>query len=558
MRKRAFSLLAIIVALTMFCTSALAEQTADLTYTVAEKLIKQLQAGSGFEGTLTVESTAVEGREADALTTIQPLTFNVTYLYVRADTATQTDAESRWAISLLDGENALGNAEVSLQSGVTSLRSSLLGDSWVIFGGAQEAVEADGAIGQATESLAAQSIAPGLISFATEVLARTHDVDFTKWDSTLETYTTKIDLWIEAYREGAKLGKAEDGTTTMEVNYTIPASAFKAQLKQMVMDMLADQDLLDRLSTLIGSEAAQQYLNPELQSYYFYAIDELPVNEEMTISRTVSLKGDTLALSLALPLYDSQGGAINLQYERHQGEGDLPDENTIELSSDRALIQLNYQTYSTLTGTTVYQGTLLREPRGAETFEVGAQDSADDSVADSTAKTLSIAFTLSSQSATTTDAQGKDILSMNYELNLSPDYAPGAEDQDDQAPTEAQKAQYVVFDPVDLVLGVAFTSGQAKNASTSLDATLTVTGDQMPETIRLSFTGKTRSKWTPEAVDRDTAINLSEMDAQALQTMLTQAGVKGGLMLLPFIGLPSSQPATETPATQVPTVGLAQ
>lgn len=558
MRKRAYSLLAIIVALTMLCASALAEQTAALTYTVAEKLIKQLQAGSGFEGTLTVESTAVEGREADALTTIQPLTFNVTYLYVRADSATQTDAESRWAISLLDGENALGNAEVSLQSGVTSLRSSLLGDSWVVFDGAQEAVAADGAIGQATASLAAQSIAPGLISFAAEVLAHTHDVDFTKWDSTLDTYTTKIDLWIEAYREGAKLGKAEDGTTTMEVNYTIPASAFKAQLKQLVMDMLADQELLSRLSALLGTEAAQQYLNPELQSYYFYAIDELPVNEEMTISRTVSLKGDTLALSLALPLYDSQGGAINLQYNRHQGEGDLPDENTIELSSDRALIQLNYQTYSTLTGTTVYQGTLLRESRGAETFEVGAQDSADDSAAISTVKTLSIAFTLSSQSATTTDAQGKDTLSMNYELNLSPDYTPGAEDQDAQAPTEAQKAQYVVFDPLDLDLSIAFTSGQAKNASTSLDATLTVLGDQMPETIRLSFTGKTRSKWTPEAVNRDTAINLSEMDAQALQTMLTQAGVKGGLMLLPFIGLPVSQPATETPATQVPTVGLAK
>lgn len=554
MRKRAFSLLAIIVALTMLCASALAEQTAELNYTVSEKLFKQLQAGSGFEGTLTVESTAVQGREAEALTTIQPLTFDVTYLYVRADSATQTDAESRWAITLMDGEKTLGNAEVSLQSGVTSLRSSLLGDAWVLFGGAEESVSAVGAIGQVTDGLASQSIAPGLFSFASGVLAHAHDVDFTKWDSVLETYTTKIDLWIEGYREGAKLGKAEDGTTTMEVNYTIPASALKAQLKQMVMDMLADQDLLSRLTLLIGTEAAQQYLNPELQSYYFYCIDELPVNEEMTISRTVSLKGDTLALSMALPLYDSQGGAIDLRYERHQGEGDLPDENTIELSSDRELIQINYQTYSTLTGTTVYQGTLLREPQGTETFEVGTENSA----AVSTAKTLSVAFTLSSQNATTTDAQGKDTLSMNYELNLSPDYTPGVENPDTEEPTEAQKAQYVVFDPLDLLLGVAFSSGQAKNASTSLDATLTVSGDQMPETIRLSFSGKTRSKWTPEAVNKDTAIKLSELDAQALQTMLTQAGVKGGLLLLPYIGLPVSQPATETPATQTPTVGLAK
>ena len=109
------------------------------------------------------------------------------------------------------------------------------------------------------------------------------------------------------------------------------------------------------------------------------------------------------------------------------------------------------------------------------------------------------------------------------------------------------------------VMKMQLSGGQAfSQLRDKLDATLTVSGDQMPETIRLSFSGKTRSKWTPEAVNKDTAIKLSELDAQALQTMLTQAGVKGGLLLLPYIGLPVSQPATETPATQTPTVGLAK
>ena len=65
-----------------------------------------------------------------------------------------------------------------------------------------------------------------------------------------------------------------------------------------------------------------------------------------------------------------EGGAVSLVYDRHKGNGDVPDENTIELRGERVLLKADYQTYDTLTGTTVYQGTLLRQPIGIETFAV--------------------------------------------------------------------------------------------------------------------------------------------------------------------------------------------
>ena len=52
---------------------------------------------------------------------------------------------------------------------------------------------------------------------------------------------------------------------------------------------------------------SQLLLNPSLQSYYFSAIDALPLASNMTIGRTVSLEGDTLELHLSLPLYDAEG-----------------------------------------------------------------------------------------------------------------------------------------------------------------------------------------------------------------------------------------------------------
>ena len=78
--KRFFALL---LACMLLCGSALAED-----YTVAEKLYKQLWAGSGFSGTLSVEV------DSAAFRTARPLAAAADYIYVR-ETDTDTAAH-RW------------------------------------------------------------------------------------------------------------------------------------------------------------------------------------------------------------------------------------------------------------------------------------------------------------------------------------------------------------------------------------------------------------------------------------------------------------------------------
>lgn len=166
----------------------------------------------------------------------------------------------------------------------------------------------------------------------------------------LESYLIRMDLWIEGYRQNAVLDKLEDGTTTISVYYDVPPVAIKSQAKQMVLDLLSDQVTLARLQEAAGEELSQLLLNPSLQSYYFSAIDALPLASNMTIGRTVSLEGDTLELHLSLPLYDAEGGEVTLRYDRTRGEGDLPDDNTISLESELRAISLTYQEYSSMTG----------------------------------------------------------------------------------------------------------------------------------------------------------------------------------------------------------------
>ena len=89
MKKIALRILTLCLVLAL-CLPAVAESVADVSYTVAEKLLKQLEAGSGFAGTVTFTSTAVAGREAEAITTLKPMVFDVSYIYVREDLAAWT------------------------------------------------------------------------------------------------------------------------------------------------------------------------------------------------------------------------------------------------------------------------------------------------------------------------------------------------------------------------------------------------------------------------------------------------------------------------------------
>ncbi len=537
MKKTVLRIITLCLVLAL-CAPAGAESVAGVTYTVGEKLAKQLEAGSGFTGTLTLEAVATPGRESEAIVTLKPVVLDVGYIHVREDLAAKTPAESRVTLALKDGDATAATAQLAVKQGMAYVLSSLTGDGWLSLAGSTADTDAQadaGALAQATTGLLADAAMPGIAAFAAGLMSQLYSADTAKLATALEPYATKIDVWIEGFRQNALLGKAEDGTTTMRVDYTIPVAAIKAQLKQLVLDMLADEALLPRLAALLPDGGAETYLNPALQSYYFYAIDELPLNGDMTISRTVSLRGETLMLSLAMPLYDTKGGAIALRYDRSKGAGDLPEENSIELSSEKLLLRADYQTYDTLTGTVVYQGTLLRQPLGAAAFEVGTEGTA----AGEAAKTISAAFTLSVQQGQTTDTEGKDTQTAAIELSLEPEYTPDAADDAPAEPTEAQKALYLTFPPLAISLTAAFASGQAKNAATSADVQLKVAGDTLPQTFTLTLSGKTRGKWTPDAFDAQAATSLDAMNETAMNALLMQAGVRGGLLLLPYVTLPT-------------------
>ncbi len=502
-------------------------------YTVAGKLIKQLWAGSGFSATVSVEVAAKEGTQA--MSTLKPIVMDVSYIYVRP-TATET-AEHRADVVLMDGENALSAAHVQLKDGALAVQADVISPDWYSFGEAplQEGEAAAGGdlLEPLGESLLAQTGIPSLASLAAQAAGLLQGAE--GLEDVLESYLIRMDLWIEGYRQNAVLDKLEDGTTTMSVYYDMPPAAIKSQAKQMVLDLLSDQVTLARLQEAAGEELSQLLLNPSLQSYYFSAIDALPLASNMTIGRTVSLEGDTLELHLSLPLYDAEGGEVTLRYDRTRGEGDLPDDNTISLESDLRAISLTYQEYSSMTGVRVIQGTLTSEPRGTDAFTV------EDGVPADAQKTLALSFSLKQEESETKDDELRDVYTYDATLNLE---------------SEGEGDAYVAIPATEITLASTFVSKELKSAATDMEATITLGGDAWDQTYTVTITGRSRQKWEPEELSPD-RIYVSRMTETDVASLLPGAALRFAALMADFLtAVPAASASSEpsaAPETAEPT-----
>lgn len=494
-------------------------------YTVAGKLIKQLWAGSGFSATVSVEVAAKEGTQA--MSTLKPIVMDVSYIYVRP-TATET-AEHRADVVLMDGENALSAAHAQLKDGALAVQADVISPDWYSFGEAplQEGEAAAGGdlLEPLGESLLAQTGIPSLASLAAQAAGLLQGAE--GLEDVLESYLIRMDLWIEGYRQNAVLDKLEDGTTTMSVYYDVPPVAIKSQAKQMVLDLLSDQVTLARLQEAAGEELSQLLLNPSLQSYYFSAIDALPLASNMTIGRTVSLEGDTLELHLSLPLYDAEGGEVTLRYDRTRGEGDLPEDNTISLESELRAISLTYQEYSSMTGVRVIQGTLTSEPRGTEAFTVEEGAPAD------AQKTLALSFSLKQQESETKDDELRDVYTYDATLNLE---------------SEGEGDGFMAIPATEITVASTFVSKELKSAATDMEATITLGGDAWDQTYTVTITGRSRQKWEPEELSPD-RIYVSRMTETDVASLLPGAALRFAALMADFLtAVPAASASSEPSA----------
>ena len=518
MKRSIIRIISLGLSLLLCAGVAAAQDTDSITYTMSEKLMKQLQAGSGFVGTLTLDVTANEGHEADAYSTIKPLVLDWTFIKVLGGANTGVPGEMRLKLMLEASEYQQGSVEVSLQDDAMYLQSSLLDEGWYLAGedvlqqmltgaGVGDVIPGASALAQI------EGVLPGMMAFFSGASPYLLGADTRALNDAMADYTAGIDFWLEGYRDSVYMNALDDGTSIMEIGYRIPADDVKEEIKALVIQLMKDETMLPLLQAMMPAGMSALYLEPELQPYYFYTVNELPLEDDLVVNRVVSFLGDTVEMTVTMPLYDSVSGPMTLTYTYKLSAEDMTYDNTFTLTGEDGYASLSYRADETETGESVISGTVF--------IQGAAEDSA-------TPDPLWADFTLLSKTVTTKDLNGYEKENQSLKLSITPAVDSLADGTENSAS----------FSPVELSLTMSFASLAARSAPTDVDIKLTVSGEGMSQDIALEIAGSTTANWTPEAFDTAQAIDLAAMPADALQSLMSQAVVKGGLLVLPYINLP--------------------
>ncbi len=138
-----------------------------------------------------------------------------------------------------------------------------------------------------------------------ETIAELLDISGESWDASwapvMAKYETDLDMWLNGY-VNASSENSVSGSLVMKSTYTIPAADMKAKAKQVIGSMLFDSELQELLAQTVSSEIRSTYLNPSLVYFYEACIDALDLQGDAVLSRSMSARGETTAVTVSLPV----------------------------------------------------------------------------------------------------------------------------------------------------------------------------------------------------------------------------------------------------------------
>lgn len=280
--KRMICLL-VCLSLLVCCTGASAAHYE----TLAEKLSRQLEKGSGLKGAMTL---TVEGEAAWAQL-LQPL--SGVDLSLRG-IATEEGFEYSVFAGPDDGDR-LGLTQIYGDAERAFLRSDLLIDSLFMLP----------IRGDLLSSVTAGAN-PTFYSAAMAISGVRSDDWADLWAPVLQPYLDHIDRWMTPY--GAEpVVERVDGASQMVIVYDLPADALRAEMKALLGMALQDQQLLTLLKGVVTDEQLAAYLDPNFQWFYEAVIDALPLEGGVRLMHRVSAQGEMLATGMTFPLDGANG-----------------------------------------------------------------------------------------------------------------------------------------------------------------------------------------------------------------------------------------------------------
>lgn len=450
-----------------------------VTYSLPEKLLRQLEIGSGLKGSVMME---VSGSAAWAQA-LSPLSgVDVEVRAIKSGDAFQGQ------LYMLDGETQRGLTRLYADGSTMALDSELLPDTLLTMPIGGDVLNALVGMGEDQN--------PTLYSAALNIAMVPEETWEKNWVPVLEPYYAKMETWLSPFASAPSVKRDDKGGTTMLIRYEVPVSAVKEELLSLLRDALTDDQLRALLWDQMTWEQKVAYLNVNLMYYYEEAVRSLALDGSLVLEREMTAKGETVRTELIFPL--PQNGRGYREVRLVQQEGDT----TLSLTGESGTLSLVMKEASASAESARWQGILRRIP----------------AVPDETHQAISVAFTLKQFRSSSVDNDTREHDVITWELAMAPDMSHLAEN-------DPARAFYQDFEPV---TAKAKTHFHSKNANTS-PTTLEIDFSAAMGDAQLTLTGtlKSTTPWVLQAMNfaggEDMAALTDERKAELAATFAANA-----------------------------------
>lgn len=261
------------------------------SYTLPEKMTKQIQVGSGIKGAFTVES---EGK-SDFTLLLSKL--NGKEIQFRGIQSENKELYSFYT----ENESGIqeGLTQLYVEDGLNILSSVSFGNSsfsWNDISSALDMLKT-----QNGQNLSFDSALRQFFSVTEEEWK-------TRWETVINEYYKLIEAWISKYALTPNTVKTDDGDTAIEIRYEIDDDSLKDGICSLLEAALSDNALVELLKEKMTEEQQLLYLNKELMYYYREVIKRVVLKGNVILSRTVSTKGNIISATIELPMVETIPG----------------------------------------------------------------------------------------------------------------------------------------------------------------------------------------------------------------------------------------------------------
>ena len=275
---------------------------AAISYTLPEKMEKQLSIGSGLKGTFSLHG---EGND--------PLILSLSFLQ-------DTEFQIRSLLSgndllcsvyqTVDGDEQRALTELYRTGNQFYLRSSLLSEDIYKFPGMEEIADALRKTDKENPPFAS-------------ALIRWLQLDEGERVRLLEPVTDmlgrEMEIWLAHYADVSEVRTLENGISAVDLSYHIPSDDLKTEIINLLGMLLQDSQGQALIDSVLNDEQKKIYANPGLNYFYKDALDALDDSFDIQYTRTVSTLGETVSSLLELPLDEERVGFSSLEIEENNG-----------------------------------------------------------------------------------------------------------------------------------------------------------------------------------------------------------------------------------------------